>query len=111
VAETVGRFRSDADAKKFVAAIEKKLSRCPDKDLSAEVDQKVKIDSGGNTGTAWRVGLEVNKKSRVYYRMAIVRHGSDVTQVTFTPAGRYDISQKVFAAVATRASQRLVYLD
>jgi hypothetical protein len=111
VAETVGRFGSDKDAKKFVASIEKKLSRCPDRDLSAEVDQKTPITSGEDDGTAWRVGLEVNKKSRVYYRMAVVRHGSDVTQVTFTPAGRYDISQKVFAAVATRAAQRLVYLD
>ena len=42
--------------------------------------------------------------------MAIVRHGSDVAQVTFTPSGKYDISQKEFVAMATRAAQRLVYL-
>ena len=43
--------------------------------------------------------------------MAVVRQGADVAQVTFTPAGRYDISQKDFAALVTRAAQRLVYLD
>ena len=36
--------------------------------------------------------------------MAIVRQGSDVAQVTFTPAGKYDISQKEFVALVTRAA-------
>ena len=111
VAETVGRFGSDDDAKAFVTEVGKRMTKCPDKNLSAEVDQKRSIKSGDDRGTAWRVGLEVNKKSRVYYRMAIVRQGSDVAQVTFTPAGKYDISQKEFVALVTRAGQRLVYLD
>jgi hypothetical protein len=111
VAETVGRFGSDDDAAAFVKAIEKRISKCPDANLSAEVDDKHSIESGDTRGTAWRVGLEVNKKSRVYYRMAVVRQGADVAQVTFTPAGRYDISQNAFAALVTRAAQRLVYLD
>jgi hypothetical protein len=111
VAETVGRFGSDDDAKAFVEEVGKRIAKCPDKNLSAKVDQKQSIESGDDRGTAWRVGLEVNKKSRVYYRMAIVRQGSDIAQVTFTPAGRYDISQKEFVALATRAGQRLVYLD
>ena len=111
VAETVGRFGSDDDAKSFIKEVEQRIAKCPDKNLSARVDQKRSIESGDDIGTAWRVGLEVNKKSRVYYRMAIVRQGSDVAQVTFTPAGRYDISQGEFVALVTRAAQRLVYLD
>ncbi len=110
VAETVGRFKSEDDAKAFVKEVEKRIGKCPKANLSAEVDQRKPIKSGADRGTAWRVGLEVNKKSRVYYRMAIVRQGSDVAQVTFTPSGKYDISQKEFVAVATRAAQRLVYL-
>jgi hypothetical protein len=43
--------------------------------------------------------------------MALVRRGSDVAQVTFTPAEKYDISQKAFEALANRAAQRLVYLE
>ena len=111
VAETVGRFGSDDDAQAFVKEVGKRIAKCPDANLSAKVDQKRSIESGDDRGTAWRVGLEVNKKSRVYYRMAIVRQGSDVAQVTFTPAGKYDISQKEFVALVTRAGQRLVYLD
>jgi hypothetical protein len=110
VAETVGRFGSDDDAKAFVEEVGKRIKKCPDANLSAKVDQKRSIESS-DRGTAWRVGLEVNKKSRVYYRMAIVRLGSDVAQVTFTPAGKYDISQNEFVALVTRAGQRLVYLD
>lgn len=111
VAETVGRFDSDDDAKAFVKKIEKRMTDCEDDNLSAEVDEKTDIESGDDRGTAWRVGLEVNKKSRVYYRMALVRHGADVAQVTFTPAEEYDIDQKTFAALAERAAQRLVYLE
>ncbi len=111
VAETVGRFGSDDDAEDFVAAIEKRIDQCEDKNLSAKIDQEQKITSGDARGTAWRVGLELNKKSRVYYRMAVVRSGSDVAQVTFTPSGKYDISQKDFVALVKRASQRLVYLS
>ena len=111
VAETVGRFGSDDDAKDFVKEVGKRIAKCPDANLSAEVDQKKAIESGDDRGTAWRVGLELNKKSRVYYRMAIVRQGSDVAQVTFTPAGKFDISQKEFVALVPRAGQRLVYLD
>jgi hypothetical protein len=110
VAETVGRFGSDGDAKAFVKEVEKRVDKCAKDNLSAEVDQKKSITSGADSGTAWRVGLEVNKRSRAYYRMAIVRKGSDVAQVTFTASGRYDISQATFVALATRAAQRLVYL-
>jgi hypothetical protein len=110
VAETVGRFGADGDAKAFVKSVEKRIAKCQKANLSAEVDQQKSITSGDDSGTAWRVGLEVNKKSRVYYRMAIVRKGADVAQVTFTASGRYDISQGTFVDLATRAAQRLVYL-
>ncbi len=57
----------------------------------------------------WRVSVEVTKGNRAYYRMSLIRHGSDVAQVTFTPAGTYDISQKTFKAMAVRAATRLKY--
>jgi hypothetical protein len=110
VAETVGQFRSVGAAKKFVTAITKRMKKCEDDSLSARVDQTMPVAGGEARGTVWRVGLEVTKKSRIYYRVALVRRGADVAQVTFTPAGRYDISQKVFSTLAARAGQRLVYV-
>ena len=35
--------------------------------------------------------------------------GADVAQVTFTPSGKYDISQAEFLAIAQRAATRLKY--
>ncbi len=57
----------------------------------------------------WRVSVEVTKGNRAYYRMSLIRRGADVAQVTFTPAGTYDISQKTFKAMAVRAATRLKY--
>ncbi len=111
VAETVARFTSDDTAKAFMAKVRKKVAKCPDANLSAEVDGEKSISTSNSTGTAWRVGFEVNKKSKVFYRMALIRRGADIAQVTFTPAGKYDISQREFTDLAERAAQRLVYLD
>ena len=63
----------------------------------------------GASGTVWRVGFELDGGQKVYYRTAIVRRGADVAQVTFTPAGQYDISQEQFRAIAQRAATRLQY--
>jgi DNA-directed RNA polymerase specialized sigma24 family protein len=111
VAETVGRFSSDDSAKAFVKKIGKRVQACPKTNLSAKIDQKDTFESDNYSGTSWRVGLEVTKGKRVYYRMALVRRGANVAQVTFTPAGDYDISADEFAAMAARAGARMRYLE
>ena len=111
VAETVGRFSSDDKAKAFVATATKRLNACSDNNLSARIDQHESFKSGSYAGDVWRVSVEVTKGNRAYYRMSLIRHGSDVAQVTFTPAGTYDISQKTFKAMAVRAATRLKYAE
>lgn len=113
VAETVARFSSPAKAKKFVALVEERIAGCADKIMSAEIDQVSDISTSAFSGVARRVSFQVTDKakSRVYYRTAIVRRGTDVAQVTFTPAGKYDITAKKFAAIVQRAGTRLQYLD
>jgi len=112
VAETVARFSSDKAARAFVAEATKRVDACPDKNLSAKVDQRVTFDGDTYVGTAWRLGFEVDADDDlVYYRMALVRRGADVAQVAFTPAGDYDIASSAFADLGKRAGQRLVYLD
>ena len=39
--------------------------------------------------------------------MALIRRGADVAQVTFTPAGKYDITQKTFKAMADQSRHTL----
>ncbi len=109
VAETAARFSSIDKAKAFVKKVSGRIDGCSDDILSATVDQKRKVSVQDATGTVWRVGFEVEGGKKVYYRTAIVRRGADVAQVTFTPAGDFDISQGEFKAIAERAATRLKY--
>lgn len=109
VAETVGRFSSPKAAKAFVKKVSARLDSCSDDNLSAKVDQHESFKQGDFSGESWRVGLEVTKGQRTHYRTSLVVRGSDVAQVTFTPAGRYDMSKAAFNTVATRVATRLRY--
>jgi hypothetical protein len=109
IAETVARFSSTKKAKEFVKDVKGRIDACSDDILSAEVDQKRPVEVPKASGTVWRVGFEVADGKKVFYRTAIVRRGADVAQLTFTPAGKYDISQNEFTAVARRAATRLTY--
>lgn len=109
VAETVGRFSSPAKAKAFVKKVSQRIEDCSDKNLSAEVDQHETFKNSRYSGDVWRVGLEVTKGNRAYYRTSLVRRGAYVAQVTFTAAGKYDITQRAFEAIAVRAATRLKY--
>ena len=110
VAETVARFSSTAKAKAFVSKVTDRIDNCSDETLSAKVDQRRKVTGAPSaSGVVWRVGFEVAGGKRVHYRTAIVRRGADVAQLTFTPAGEYDITQTVFESIAQRAATRLTY--
>jgi hypothetical protein len=107
VTETVGRFRTEDEAKKFIDDVERNLRRCPDKNLAAQVDQQEDVDD--LDGTSWRVRLDLPDGGQAQYRTSVVRDGRTVAQVTFTPAGKYDISRRDFERLVERAGQRLAY--
>ncbi len=110
VAETIGRFPSEKLAKDFVKTIGLRVEDCAKNKLTARVDQRSSFKTATYSGKTWRIGLEVTKGKRVYFRMAIVRRGLDVAQVTFTPTGKFDVPPKTFDAVALRAGARLRYV-
>jgi hypothetical protein len=58
-------------------------------------------------GRIWRIKQSLSKQGSALFRVAMVRHGSSVAQVTFTPAGRYDVKQSIYVALARRAGVRL----
>lgn len=109
VTETIGRFKSESQAKDFVDKVEENLRRCPDKNLAAQVDEKDSVDQGGFATTSWRVRLELPNGDHAQYRTSVVRRGTTVAHVTFTSAGKYNISRKTFEAMVQRAGQRLAY--
>ena len=109
VAETVAHFRSVKIAKRFVSTIAARISDCAKQRLSARIDQPSNFKTSAYSGRSWRIGVEITKGTRIYYRMSIVRRGTDVAQVTFTPAKGFDTTSREFAAVAARAGSRLRY--
>lgn len=109
--ETVGQFSDEDAAQDFVDGVRKRIDSCADDNRTAKVDQSSEIDADSVTGNTWRVGLEVSEGDRVFYRMGIVRRGSSVAQVLFTPAGKFDITPEVFESVTGRAGTRLRYAD
>lgn len=111
VAETIGRFASEKRAKAFFKSISSKIDNCAAKKLSAKVDQRTSFKTANYSGKAWRIDFEVNKKDHAYYRVAIIRRGRDVAQVTFTPSGEFDVTQKTFSVLADRAGARLRFID
>ncbi|WP_332643651.1 hypothetical protein [Aeromicrobium sp.] len=111
VAETIGRFPSEKLAKEFVKTISDRVNECGVKNLTAKVDQRDSFRTGQYSGKTWRISLEVTKGQRIIFRGAIIRRGSDVAQVTFTPSGKFDVSSKVFKAVAARAGARLRFAE
>lgn len=111
VAETVGRFPSTKKAKAFVKKIAARIESCDGDNLSAKVDQRGSFTSDAYSGKVWRIGLEVAKGKRIYYRMSIVRRGANVAQVMFPPSGKFGITQKEFTALAARAGARLQYVE
>lgn len=110
VAETVARFPSEKLAKEFVKTVALRVEDCAEKKVSAKVDQRSSFKTAAYSGKTWRIGLEVSNGKNAYFRVAILRRGRDVAQVTFTPSGAYDVPQKTFDALAIRAGARLRFI-
>jgi DNA-directed RNA polymerase specialized sigma24 family protein len=110
VAETVAHFASAKVAKRFVSTITARVKDCGGQRISAHIDQASTFKTSAYSGNSWRIGLEITKGSRIYYRMSIVRREADVAQVTFIPAKGFDTTSREFAAVAARAGSRLRYM-
>ncbi len=111
VNETVGRFRTEDAADNFIDTVEDNLYDCPDENLAAQVDQAYPINEGPLDGTSWRVRLVLPDGSEAEYRTSVFRYGRTVGHVTFTPAGKYELTRREFEKLVERAGERLQYLD
>lgn len=107
VSETVAVFRSPQAARRFVDRVDERVSGCEDRDLNTEVARAGEISDGGITGQIWQIEQAASEDRSLIYRMALVRVGDSVAQVTFTPSEEYDISRPSYAELAIRAGERL----
>lgn len=111
ITETVGRYDSAEGPKALLSAAAERIAGCPDENLSAQISEEARIEGDGFVGRSWRITLEVSDDERITVRTGLVRRGNGLAQVTMTPRGDYDVSQKAWERIVKRAGERLVYLD
>lgn len=109
--ETVGRFKNQVAATRFVADVRRKLATCSDRDLTSQVAQTETSTSKRLDLTSWRVTVEIADDRTVVYQMAILRNGANVAQLGFVPSGSVQMTPEAFSALTQRAQQRLAQLS
>ncbi len=111
ITETIATYPSRARATNYLDRLEGRLIKCEDRNLAARVRGPHRDGEGSVKIRTWWLSLEATSKMEIEYRVALVRNGSRVAQVMFTPVGRFDVSGRAFNALAIRAGQRLAELE
>jgi DNA-directed RNA polymerase specialized sigma24 family protein len=106
LSETVGTFRTRADARRFVRKAYASAETCPRRELSAS-EPRVHELPDGYDGRVWRFEFELAESDSVYYRVALVRAGPRVALLSMSPSQAYDVDPLEFSRLAVRARQRL----
>jgi hypothetical protein len=86
------------------------VAGCEDRDLNVTVRAIDEFAEGGSSGQIWEIEQAASEDESFIYRMAIVRSGDSIGQVTFTPAADYDINTEDYTQLAVRAAARLKQL-
>jgi hypothetical protein len=82
------------------------MASCPDRELGVEVRAVAGVSAGDVSGRIWLVSYEL-PSGAVNFRVAVVRNGSAVTQLTLSPTASYDMGAAPFERLAVRAGVRL----
>jgi DNA-directed RNA polymerase specialized sigma24 family protein len=106
VTETVGTFRTTAEARSFVRYVFASAQSCADRELSATRPRTADLPSG-QQGRLWRFEFEVTERRSATYRVAVVRSARRVAVLSLSPADGYDVRPAAFANLAVRAGERL----
>ncbi len=107
--ETVGTAAPRPGAA-FVDGVRKRMSTCEDRNLGTQVTKVADRSSRTGDLAVWTVTVEVSDQRTVTYQMGVVRSGSAVAQVGFTPTQGVRMSGGDFLALVERAQQRLADL-
>jgi hypothetical protein len=105
--ETRASFGSNRAAREFVADVAKSVSSCHRRQVTLSVPQSTSFSAHRASGWVWQFRQKVSKNKVATFRVALVCFGRRVAEVTFTPAGAYDVLQPAFITLAQRAAIRL----
>lgn len=107
LSETVGRFKDEAAAKRFVSDIQKRMGSCEKRDLSATVQPLARSRSATSEITSWRFTAAISDQAEVDYYVSLVRRGAVVAQIGFVPVEKASFGTDAFEDLAARALARL----
>ncbi len=105
--ETSATFRTKRAAAGFLANIRSHVASCEKRDLAAKLGSSRTWHAKGADVSRWDITLAVSEHEKVRMRVAFVRVGNRVAQLTFVPADHDDIAPAAFDAMLMRAGERL----
>jgi hypothetical protein len=105
--ETIGRFPSPTAAQRFVSNVSQTVGKCENRSLTLSVSRGDVLSVGAATGRVWQIDSAASENTTFVFRVALLRVGATVAEVTFTPSDGYDVEQAQYIALATRAAQRI----
>ena len=106
--EVMADYGTAKAAKAFMATVDKRMASCEKRQLGSSVKHAFDGGHGKTSYAGWWLSNEINaQRSTVSYWMGVVRVGSRIAQVGFSPAENADISETAFSDLLARAGQRL----
>lgn len=107
LSETMGRFPNSLRAVRFLRDVTRAVGSCHKRQVTLSVLRSASFSSDRTSGRVWELRQKVSKTRALTFRVALVRFGATVAEVTFTPADGYDVTPGEFVALASRAATRL----
>jgi hypothetical protein len=104
--QTAGLMKVPA-AKKFVDVVRTRVRECGAANLGTTVTPLAETSSKSQDLQAWALSIELNDQQSFPFLMAIVRDGTAVSQVGFTPDKDMTMTRADFVALARRSLERL----
>ncbi len=105
--QVVGTFKDPAQAREFMRDVERDVRTCNDRQPSVEMKSSDDIPVQRGAGAVWEIQVGTSEQRAITFRVALVRVGTSVSQLTFTPVDRFDLSAREYAALAQRTADRL----
>ncbi len=105
--QALGTFGSVAAADRFLDRVDTVVQRCNDRQFSLEVEADERLRLPNGRAQTYVIDLNRGENRSLTFRMALIRVGSRVTQLTFTPTERFDLTPAEFEELVRRAALRV----
>lgn len=104
--QAVGSMKPAA-ARRFVEVVRTRIRQCGQANLGTSVTTLTSSSSRARDLTVWALSFELNDSQSFPFLMAIVRDGTEVSQLGFAPVRNMTMSRTDFVALARRVVERL----